>query len=264
MFPYAPLPTNHTHIDRAIVNRLPFFSFVPRFSFFFTRYYGSTFVPLQQMVDQAIIRLQVEDGGSCALHTFCCKLLPQSDIHHRVHHEVRGKEVFWLTLLLCLCVLDETVSRMQTHARTHTHTRLSGARSLQMLDVAILQIGVGVFHAWLFRGGADGWVSKVFVSTDTRRPNPRGVIGSTVGTYPRGTSSNPVEGNGHFFPLHRQLYLSSFSDSLRPTQRRSLQMLDVAVPQIGVFMHGCFAVELTGECLKCLFRLTRGGLTLVV
>ena len=24
-------------------------------------------------------------------------------------------------------------------------------------------------------------------------------------------------------------------------------------------MHDCFAVELTGECLKCSFRLTRGG-----
>ena len=40
-------------------------------------------------------------------------------------------------------------------------------------------------------------------------------------------------------------------------------MLDVAVPQIevgrSVFMHDCFAVELTGECLKCSFRLTRGG-----
>ena len=30
------------------------------------------------------------------------------------------------------------------------------------------------------------------------------------------------------------------------------------------FIHDCFAVELTGECLKCLFRLTRGSLTLVV
>ena len=27
-----------------------------------------------------------------------------------------------------------------------------------MLDVAVPQIEVGVFHAWLFRGGADGWV----------------------------------------------------------------------------------------------------------
>ena len=26
-----------------------------------------------------------------------------------------------------------------------------------------------------------------------------------------------------------------------------------------VFMHDCFAVELTGECLRCSFRLTRGG-----
>ena len=72
----------------------------------------------------------------------------------------------------------------------------------------------------------------MFVSTDARRPYPRGVIGSTVGACPRGAGSNPVEGNGHFFPSYRQLYLSSFSDTLRPTQRRSLQMLDVAVPQI--------------------------------
>ena len=55
-----------------------------------------------------------------------------------------------------------------------------------------------------------------------------------VGAYPRGRGSNPVEGKGHFFPSNRRLYLSSFSDTLRPTQRRSLQMLDVAVPQIGV------------------------------
>ena len=61
-----------------------------------------------------------------------------------------------------------------------------------------------------------------------------GVIGSTMGAYPRDTGSNPVEGNGHYFPSYRQLYLSSFSDTPRPTQRRSLQMLGVAVPQIGV------------------------------
>ena len=74
----------------------------------------------------------------------------------------------------------------------------------------------------------------MFVSTDARRPYPCGVIGSMVGAFPRGTGSNPVEGNGHFFPSYCQLYRSSFSDTLRPTQRRSLQMLDVAVPQIGV------------------------------
>ena len=43
-------------------------------------------------------------------------------------------------------------------------------------------------------------MSKVFVSTDARRAYPRAIIGSTVGAYPRGTGSNPVEGNGHFFP----------------------------------------------------------------
>ena len=77
-------------------------------------------------------------------------------------------------------------------------------------------------------------MSEVFVSTDARRACCRGVIRSTMGAYPRGTGSNPVEGNGHSFPSYRQLYLLSFSGTLRPTQRRSLQMLDVAVPQIGV------------------------------
>ena len=82
-------------------------------------------------------------------------------------------------------------------------------------------------------------VSEVFVSTDGRRACRRVAIGSTMGAYPRDTGSNPVEGNGHFFPSHRQLYLSSFSDTPRPTQRRSLQMLGVAVPQIGVgVFHG--------------------------
>ena len=42
-------------------------------------------------------------------------------------------------------------------------------------------------------------------------------------------------------------------------------MLGVAVPQIGGCrgMHDCFTIELTGECLKCLFRLT-GGVPAVV
>ena len=44
----------------------------------------------------------------------------------------------------------------------------------------------------------------------------------------------PSRAMGTFFPSYHQLYLSSFFDTLRPTQRRSLQMLDVAVPQIGV------------------------------
>ena len=55
-----------------------------------------------------------------------------------------------------------------------------------------------------------------------------------MGEYPRDTGSNTVEGNGHFFSSYRQLYLSSFSDTPRPTQRRSLHVLGVAVPQIGV------------------------------
>ena len=52
-------------------------------------------------------------------------------------------------------------------------------------------------------------------------PYLRGVIGSTVGAYPSGTGSNPVEGNGHFFPSYRQLYLSSFSDTHAHTRTRT-------------------------------------------
>ena len=52
------------------------------------------------------------------------------------------------------------------------------------------------------------WHTHTHTHTHTR-----GVIRSTMGAYPRGTSSNPVSGNGHFFPSYRQLYLSSFSDT---------------------------------------------------
>ena len=39
-----------------------------------------------------------------------------------------------------------------------------------------------------------------------------------------------LTGDGHFFPSYHRLYLSSFSDTLLPAQRRSLQMLDSGVP----------------------------------
>ena len=55
-----------------------------------------------------------------------------------------------------------------------------------------------------------------------------GVIKSTVGAYPRGTGSNPVVGNGHFFPravisiFRLSLSLSlSLSFSLTHTHTRS-------------------------------------------
>ena len=43
---------------------------------------------------------------------------------------------------------------------------------------------------------------EVHVSTDARRACSCGVIGSMMGAYPRGTGSNPVKGNGHFFSFH--------------------------------------------------------------
>ena len=64
----------------------------------------------------------------------------------------------------------------------------------------------------------------MFVSTDGRRACRRGAIGSTMGAYPRDTGSNPVEGNGHFFLSHRQLYLSSFSDTHTHTHTHTLSL----------------------------------------
>ena len=42
-------------------------------------------------------------------------------------------------------------------------------------------------------------MATVFVSTDARHACLRVVIGSAMGAYPRGTGSNPGEGNEHFF-----------------------------------------------------------------
>ena len=122
-----------------------------------------------------------------------------------------------------------------THASTHTHTH---ARTHAHTHTC--------FHAWLFRGHLvelTGECLECSFRLTRGGPYLRGVIGSMVGAYPRGTGSNPVEANGHFFPSYRQLYLSSFSDTLLSTQRRSLQMLDVAVPQIGVGVFSCMIVS---------------------
>ena len=97
-----------------------------------------------------------------------------------------------------------THAHTRTHTRTHTHTHTN--------------------------------THTVFVSTDGRRACRRGAIGSTIGAYPRDTGSNPVKGNGHFFPdtgsnpvkgnghffpSYRQLYLSSFSDTHTHTHTRT-------------------------------------------
>ena len=103
----------------------------------------------------------------------------------------------------------------------------------------------------------------MFHSTDARRACRRGAIGSTMGAYPRDTGSNPVEGNGHFFPSYRQLYLSSFFDTHTHTHARTHAHTYTHRKELECFMHDCFTIELTGECLKCLFRLT-GGVPAVV
>ena len=101
----------------------------------------------------------------------------------------------------------------------------------------------------------------MFVSTDTRWPYPRGVIGSTVGAYPRGTGSNPVEGNGHFFSLISSALV--FSLTHMHVHSHTCVRTHTAA---GVFRNAClwFMMELVGECLKCLLQLTRGVPALVV
>ena len=104
------------------------------------------------------------------------------------------------------CHSSSTFFHCDTHTHTHTQLYLSSFSDT---------------HHTHTHTHTHTWVSKVFVSTDARRPYSRGVIRSTVGTYPRGTGSNPVEGNGHFFPSYRQLYLSSFSDTHERAHVRS-------------------------------------------
>ena len=42
-------------------------------------------------------------------------------------------------------------------------------------------------------------MSEVFVSSEARYACSCGVIRSAMDACPRGTASDPVEGNGHFF-----------------------------------------------------------------
>ena len=121
----------------------------------------------------------------------------------------------------------------------------------------------------VFHDGAGGCVSGVFVLNDARRTCSRGVIGSTMGVYPRGTGLNPARGMGTFFPhavgsIFRLSLTRLFQLSRGPCRR----LVAVAVPEIavGVFHNAClcFTMELVGDCLKCLFRLMRGVLALVV
>ena len=72
---------------------------------------------------------------------------------------------------------------------------------------------------------------KCFFSTDERRACRHGVIGSTMGAYPGGTGSNPVEGNGHFFPSYRQLYLLSFSGTHTHTHTHTSSALTRFFPR---------------------------------
>ena len=115
----------------------------------------------------------------------------------------------YLKYSLVLLVVQGICLALSFHCDTHTHTHTNTYKYTQT------HIGVGVFRnaCLCFTMELVGECLKCFASTDARRACCRGVIGSTMGAHPRGTGSNPVEGNGHFFPSCRQLYFSSFSDT---------------------------------------------------
>ena len=100
--------------------------------------------------------------------------------------------------------------------------------SLQIPDVAVRQTGVGVFLCMIvFHDGAGWWVSEVFVSTDARRACHRGVFGSLMGAYPRGTGSN--QGMGTFFLIPSAL---SFA-FLRHTYTHTISLQKVTLLRKG-------------------------------
>ena len=74
---------------------------------------------------------------------------------------------------------------------------------------------------------------------------------------------------GTFFPhAVSSIFRLSLTRLFRLSGGPCRRLVAVAVPQIGVgVFHNaclCFTMELVGECLKCLFRLTRGVPALVV
>ena len=96
----------------------------------------------------------------------------------------------------------------------------------------------------------------MFVSTDARGPYPRGVIGSTVGAYPRGTGSNPVEGNGHFLSSYRRLYLSSFSDAHTHTIKSIMTADNVASMRKKTQTFHTSSSPCSSECAQLLYYVT--------
>ena len=124
----------------------------------------------------------------------------------------------WALFLSCRQLYLSSFSDTHTHTRAHTQTQT---------------------HTHTHR-----WVTKVFVLTDTRRPYPRSVIGSTVGAYPRGPGSNPVEGNGHFFP---HTVGSIFRLSLTHTHKLflALRLSQTSPPPLSLSLSLSFYLSLT-------------------
>ena len=123
------------------------------------------------------------------------------------------------------------------------------------------KFSVGIVHGWPTTGTRPAYAHDMCLRCSFRLtwggPYLRGVIGSTVGAYPRGTGSNPVEGNGHFFRSYRQLYLSSFSDTHTHTHQgtswaSSLNLLNsnvvaMTVTSLSLHSFGTHSPHLAGS-----------------
>ena len=120
----------------------------------------------------------------------------------------------------------QPLARMHTH--THTHTRLSLTRFIRLsggpcrcLTSLSRRQELECFHAWLFRGGAGGWVSEVFVSTDARRALPSWCNPQHGGRVSQRYRFESRRGEWALFSSYRQLYLSSFSLTHTHTHTRT-------------------------------------------
>ena len=115
-----------------------------------------------------------------------------------------------------------THTHARTHARTHAHTHTHTHTHTQ-LECFVMHACVS---RWSWR------VSVWSVCFDRREAClPSWCNRKHGGRVSQRYRSNPVEGNGHFFPSWRQLYLSSFSDThthiIAMSPRNTLPVWDI-------------------------------------
>ena len=129
-----------------------------------------------------------------------------------------------------------SISKSPLPQRRHTaHTLASSFRSWLVSPVSITTR----FCKWL--------PNRTFQSSKTcpnKEKDKQAISSEIIQKRKRflghsGDDTHPVEGNGHFFPSHRQLYLSSFSDTNAHTHTHTLHCTGPWDPLSSIEVYSC-------------------------